>query len=188
MPISLARAGADAPRDPARIRAAIAAYAQKVLAREGVRRADVTIVLADDALLRTLNQRWRKIDRATDVLSFTYRDTGEGEERGPAAAARVRARSLEGELYVSLARVEAQAKRFRHGPGDEMARLVTHGLLHLCGHDHMEAGERRVMRAAETVALERDLGAAARTAFERVARPGDAQPAAQRPQARSRRR
>ena len=170
MPISLARAGADARRDPARTRAAIAAYAHKVLAREGVRRAEVTIVLADDALLRTLNRTWRRIDRATDVLSFTYRDTGEGEANGPAAAAEVRGRALEGELYVSLARVLAQARRYRHSPGAEMARLVTHGLLHLCGHDHMAAGERRVMRAAEKTALGRDLGAAARTAFEKVAK------------------
>jgi probable rRNA maturation factor len=169
MPISLARAGADAPRDSARNSKAIAAYAQRVLAREGVRRAEVTIVLADDALLRTLNRTWRRIDRATDVLSFTYHDTGEGEERGPAAASEVRGRALEGELYVSLARVTAQARRYRHSPGAEMARLVTHGLLHLCGHDHVQAGERRVMRAAEKTALGRDLGAAARTAFETIA-------------------
>lgn len=172
MPISLARAGADARLYPARIRAAIAAYAQKVLAREGVRRAEVTIVLADDALLRKLNRGYRRIDRATDVLSFTYRDTGEGESVGPRTAATARARALEGELYVSLERVSAQARRYRHGEGDELARLVTHGLLHLCGHDHMQAGERRVMRAAEKVALGTDLGAAARNAFERVARNG----------------
>jgi len=169
MPISLARAGADARRDPARIRAAIAAYGQKVLVREGVKRAEVTIVLADDALLRIFIRKWRKLDRATDVLSFTYTDTGEGEARGPLAAAAVRGRALEGELYVSLDRVAAQARRYRHGLGAEMARLVTHGLLHLCGHDHMKAGERRVMRAAERVALGRDLGAAARAAFEHVA-------------------
>jgi probable rRNA maturation factor len=170
MPISLARAGADGPRDPARTRTPIAAYAKKVLAREGVVRADVTIVLADDALLRSLNRQWRKMDRATDVLSFTYADSGDGEAVGPAEAARALRRTLEGELYVSLDRVAAQAKRFRHSAGEELARLVTHGLLHLCGHDHMKAAERRVMRAAEKVALGRDRGAVARGAFERAAR------------------
>ena len=73
------------------------------------------------------------------MLSFTYADDGPGASP----------RGLEGELYLSTARIAAQARRYRHTPGAELLRLVTHGLLHLCGHDHMKAGERRVMRAAE---------------------------------------
>ena len=160
MPITLARAGADGPAIPPPARARFAAYARRVLAREGVRRADVSVVFADDAFLRALNARWRGIDRATDVLSFTYLDDGTEARR----------RALEGELVLSTARLAAQARRYRHSTGEELLRLVTHGLLHLCGHDHMKAGERKVMRAAEKVALREDALEPTRAAFESVAR------------------
>ncbi len=159
MPITLAKAGDPRPGFPAAARARLAAYARAVLGREGVRRVDLGIVFASDAELRTLNARYRNIDRATDVLSFTYADDGPGATR----------RGLEGELYLSTARIAAQAKRYRHSPGAELLRLVTHGLLHLCGHDHVKAGERRIMRAAERVALRTDLPRGGLPAFEAIA-------------------
>jgi len=170
MPITLAKAGAARPGFPAAARARLAAYARAVLAREGVTGLDVGIVLAADAELRRLNAQYRGIDRATDVLSFTYADDG------PGAAPR----RLEGELYLSTARIAAQAKRYRHSPGAELLRLVTHGLLHLCGHDHMKAGERRVMRAAERLALKEDLPRGGAAAFETIARAALREPAARR--------
>jgi probable rRNA maturation factor len=160
MPITLAKAGAARPGFPPAARARLAAYARAVLASEGVARAAVGIVFADDAELRRLNADYRGIDRATDVLSFTYADDG------PGAAPR----HLEGELYLSTARIAAQAKRYRHTPGAELLRLVTHGLLHLCGHDHVKAGERRIMRAAERRALKGDLPRGGAAAFEAIAR------------------
>ena len=83
------------------------------------------------------------VDGGAQMRSFTYVDDGPGARR----------RGLEGELYLSTARITAQARRYRHSPGAELLRLVTHGLLHLTGHDHVKAGERRVMRAAERHAL-----------------------------------
>ena len=160
MPITLATAGADRLAVPPPARARFAAYARRGLAREGVRRADVAVVFGGDALLRELNARYRGIDRATDVLSFTYADDGPG----------ARGRALDGELVLSVDRLAAQARRYRHSPGQELLRLVTHGLLHLCGHDHVKAGERRLMRAAEKRALAADVPAVTAAAFESVAR------------------
>jgi probable rRNA maturation factor len=159
MPITLATPGADRLAVPAPARARFTAYARRVLAAEGVRRVDVSVVFADDPLLRELNARYRGIDRATDVLSFTYADDGPGAPR----------RALEGELVLSTARIAAQAPRYRHSEGAELVRLVTHGLLHLCGHDHVKACERRVMRAAERAAIGA-MAAAERRAFEAVAK------------------
>ncbi len=159
MPITLAKSGAPEARFPAAARTRFAAYARAVLAGEGVTRFDVAVVFADDAALRELNARYRNIDRATDVLSFTYADDGPG----------AKPRVLEGELYLSTARIAAQAKRYRHSEGAELLRLVTHGLLHLCGHDHMKAGERKVMRAAERRAMSL-LPTGGKEAFESVAK------------------
>jgi hypothetical protein len=90
---------------------------------------------------------------------------------------------------VSLDRVRVQAKRWRVTEGAELARLVIHGVLHLCGHDHMKAAERRVMRAYEeaamseagTLILEMDRRWPGRLAGRPPARP------AARPASRSRR-
>ena len=116
---------------------ALRAIVRRVLAGEGRRAGEIAIVLSDDAELRELNRRWRGIDRATDVLSFPY-------QAAPAIA---------GDLVISLDRVREQAKRYRVSLGRELARLVIHGTLHLAGHDHHRAGERRVMRARENSAL-----------------------------------
>lgn len=160
MPITLRTPGPARSAGPPRARARLAAYARRVLAREGVTRPDVTIVLADDALLRSLNRRFKGRDRTTDVLSFTL-------EEAPAPRG---GRRLEGEIYVARERVLVQARRYRHSPGRELLRLMTHGLLHLAGHDHVRTGERRVMRAAERAAEREALTAPDRAALEAVAR------------------
>jgi len=160
MPISLATPGPGRSAVPPRARARLTAYARRVLDREGVTRPDVTIVLGDDALLRSLYKRFKGKDRTTDVLSFTLED--ETLPRG--------GRVLAGEIYVSRQRLFAQAKRYRHTPGRELLRLVTHGLLHLAGHDHVKPGERRVMRAAEKTAGRDDARAGDAAALEAVAR------------------
>jgi probable rRNA maturation factor len=158
MPIFLASTDTGRSTFPARDRARLVAYASRVLKREGVTRPRVTVVLGDDALLRSLYARYKRRDRATDVLSFTYEDVP-----GP------RSRSLEGGIYISRERLFAQARRYRHTQGDELLRLVTHGLLHLCGHDHMKPGERRVMRAAERVAMREEFAPGDKGAFQAIA-------------------
>ena len=132
-----------APRGLSGLRAPLAALAAAVLRGEGRRLGEVGIVLADDGRLRALNREWRGIDRATDVISFAY------DEAEPDAASR----PVRGDLVVSLDRVRAQARRYRVTPGAELARLVMHGTLHLCGHDHARPAERSAMRARETNAL-----------------------------------
>lgn len=158
MPIFLASTDPGRSTFPARDRARLLAYAARVLKREGVTRSRVTVVLGDDVLLRSLYARYKQRDRATDVLSFTYEDI-----RG------ARSRRLEGEIYISRERLFAQARRYRHSAGEELLRLVTHGLLHLCGHDHMKPRERRVMRAAERAAMREDYAPGDRGAFSSLA-------------------
>jgi probable rRNA maturation factor len=146
MPVSVT-----APRGFARLGPALRALLVQVLKREGRRADEVAIVLADDALLRQINRDWRSIDRATDVISFAY-DEREADSR---------TRPVRGDLFISLDRVQSQAKRYRVTPGTELARLVVHGALHLCGHDHVRAADRTLMRKREDSAL-REARAGAR--------------------------
>jgi len=123
-------------------RAPLAALVRAALALEDLRPGDITIRLTHDAELRELNRRWRGIDRATDVLSFSY--DGDGRPAG---------RTASGDLVISLDRLAEQARRFRVSPGRELARLVIHGALHLAGLDHHRAAERTHMRSREERAL-----------------------------------
>jgi probable rRNA maturation factor len=157
MPISVAT-----PPSARGLSAALRAIVRLVLAREGLRPGEIAIVLSDDAELRALNRRWRGIDRATDVLSFVYGDSGhEPKEpdlvlklgRKRRASPRQLRAVVSGDLVISLDRVAEQAKRYRVSQGRELARLVVHGALHLAGHDHHRLGERRIMRVREQRAL-----------------------------------
>ena len=114
----------------------------RIVRTEGVTRAEVNVVPGGDELLRRLNRQFRGLDRTTDVLSFTYDDESDGTGRW-----------LSGEIIVSVPRVLVQARRRRAIPGDELARLLVHGALHLCGHDHKLDGERRRMRSQERAHL-----------------------------------
>jgi probable rRNA maturation factor len=105
----------------------------------------VQVVLAGDALLRRLNRRYRRRDRATDVLSFRY-----GAAPGTAADP-----DVDAEVYVSLRRATVQAAAAGRTRQQEVVLLVLHGLLHLQGHDHHAPGARRRMHAAEVAALGR---------------------------------
>jgi len=62
-----------------------------------------------------------------------------------------------GEIYISVETARAQARGARRPFPREIEQLTVHGLLHLVGHDHASAGERRRMKAVESRLL-RELG------------------------------
>lgn len=145
MPISVAspRSGLAAP---------LAALVRAALASQSARAGDIGILLTTDAEMRALNRRWRRINRATDVLSFGYGDDSAGAEPSTAllrAGRPPRRAPVDGDLVISLDRVRAQARRYRVSEAKELARLTVHGALHLAGLDHQRAAERTHMRAVE---------------------------------------
>ncbi len=162
MPISITT-----PRGLQRLGPVLRTLVTQVLRGEGRRVGEIAVVLDDDDLLRQINCDWRGIDRATDVISFAY------DEREPDATKL----AVRGDVLVSMDRVAAQARRFRVTPGTELARLVVHGALHLCGHDHLKPGERKLMRAREASEL-RTTKPAARALDAVLARQVPANPAA----------
>ncbi len=132
-----------APRGLTRLAPALRTVVVQVLREEGRKAGEIGVVLSDDALLRRMNHDWRGIDRATDVISFAY------DEHEPDAGQL----PVRGDLLVSLDRVRTQARRYRVSEGAELVRLVVHGTLHLCGHDHRRVSERQRMRTRERSAM-----------------------------------
>lgn len=93
---------------------------------------DVNVVIAGDKRLRELNRRFRRTDRATDVLSFpaaipSTRGNGAREKDGA---------SIAGDIAISADIAAANAERLGHSLGAELKILVLHGVLHLAGYDH----------------------------------------------------
>ncbi len=120
--------GAPSPR---RVRSVLGRAARAA----GARAAEVSVLFCADGRMRSLNRRYRRKDRSTDVLAFPAGPGAEG---------------LLGDIVVSVPYATRQARRRRDRPEREIDRLLLHGLLHLMGFDHetdqgqMEALERRL--------------------------------------------
>ena len=93
---------------------------------EGVDSSIFSIVFIDDEKMHELNKTYRGIDRTTDVLSFAFEDNNK---------LCYNIRQL-GEIFVSIPRMQQQAKEYGHSEVRELSFLVVHGLLHLLGYDH----------------------------------------------------
>ena len=61
---------------------------------------------------------------------------------------------LLGDIVISVDKVEEQAEKYGHSQTRELAFLVAHSMLHLCGYDHMEDGEREQMEERQKKILE----------------------------------
>lgn len=106
---------------------------------------ELTVALVGDRAIRRLNRTWLKKDRATDVLSFPAGEAPKGTP-GP---------RLLGDVIVSLDTAARRAREDGRPVGEEVARYLAHGLLHLTGHDHQRPVDARKMAVAEARLLGR---------------------------------
>jgi probable rRNA maturation factor len=96
----------------------------------------ITILLADDARLKTLNHDFRGKKKPTNVLSF------------PADAA-----DYAGDIALAYGVTRAEAIAAKKSFADHARHLVVHGVLHLAGYDHMTERDAGVMEPLETQIL-----------------------------------
>ncbi|HEV2707238.1 MAG TPA: rRNA maturation RNase YbeY [Pyrinomonadaceae bacterium] len=121
---------------------AFAAAALSVVPSQG---AGATIAFVSDRAMRELNRRWRGKRGTTDVLSFP----AEQDEFEKAEGLSL------GDVVISVEQARRQADEHGLEFDEEVAQLILHGLLHLCGYDHeRDDGE---MNALE-LRLRRRLG------------------------------
>ena len=92
------------------------------------------------------------MDRPTDVLSFPMYERD--EIAGLKNDTDDEIEKILGDIIVSIEKVREQAKEYGHSFERELAYLVTHGMLHLLGYDHMIEEEKAVMRKREEEILE----------------------------------
>ncbi|MFC1483109.1 rRNA maturation RNase YbeY [Candidatus Margulisiibacteriota bacterium] len=110
--------------------------AENVLQGEGKNSKRIHLIVTDDAFVRDLNKRYRKLDKTTDVLAFPFNE-----------------KQFLGEIYISAEQVKRQASHYKTTFTNEMLRVFIHGILHLCGYDHKKEKQRVVMRKKEIAYL-----------------------------------
>ncbi len=123
--------------------------AQRVLSAVGEAKSDLSLELIGDWRMRRLNRDYRKRDRTTDVLAFPMREANMPKKL-PCRA------SLLGDVVISLPTAIRQARAVGRSIDEELAILLVHGVLHLCGYDHERNGrEAERMSRREQVVLHR---------------------------------
>ena len=103
----------------------------------------LSVILVDNKKIHEINKEYRNIDRPTDVISFALAD---GEDTLPDEL---------GDIFISYDKVIEQANLYNHSILRELSFLITHGVLHLLGYDHMEKEDEEVMFKKQDLILER---------------------------------
>jgi len=108
---------------------------------------EISILFTDDEFIRSLNNKYRGIDKPTDVLSFSLQ---EGAIKYP----EVESDKLLGDIIISVETAQRQADTLNHTIEKELAVLLIHGLLHLTGYDHEKNEDYKIMWEKESEMLE----------------------------------
>ena len=91
--------------------------AKIVLKGENIEKGEVSIALVTSAEIKKINQKYRKKNKATDVLSFNL---GKGF----------------GEIVICPSQVKRNAKKYKTSFKKELAKVLIHGILHILGYNH----------------------------------------------------
>jgi probable rRNA maturation factor len=130
------------------------AYADYVATALGLPPVELSLVLGDDALLSALNESYRGKTGPTNVLSFPALDLSApiGLSADGTQAALLPG-SILGDIVMSFDTLAREAEAGEKSLSAHAVHLLTHGLLHLLGHDHQEEAEAALMEGLETQLL-----------------------------------
>ena len=121
--------------------------------------AEVNVILTDNDAIQAINKDYRQIDAPTDVLSFPMvdfereSDFSHVEDAAEDYFDPETGELVLGDIIISVEKVIEQAEKYGHSQERELAFLVAHSMLHLCGYDHMEDAEREVMEQKQSEIL-----------------------------------
>lgn len=116
----------------------VISWIKEVVDKEGSLIQEINYVFCSDSYLLTLNLGFLKHNTLTDIITF---DNSE------------KTSVLEGEIYISVERVEENAKKYNVPFEDELNRVMIHGVLHLLGYKDKKTTEKALMRKKEEACL-----------------------------------
>lgn len=95
---------------------------------------EVSVLFVNDEQIKELNNKYRNINKSTDVLSFSML---EGDDCGDA--------NMLGDIVISYDTANKQAIEQKHSLLIEIDHLVCHSMLHLIGYDHITNEDKKIM-------------------------------------------
>ena len=104
----------------------------------------LSLLIADNKIIKQINKEYRNKDTETDVISFAYNET---ENIGGL--------NVLGDIIISLEKVKNQSKEYGHSEEREFYYVLCHGMLHLLGYDHIEEEDKKIMRKREQEILDK---------------------------------
>ncbi len=126
---------------------------QKCFEEEGLLNSKLimTITLTTPEEIRKINNQYRKIDKATDVLSFPMFEKQELDEK--IENNDFLCEDVLGDIVISIEKVKEQAEEYGHSFERELGYMIVHGFYHLMGYDHIEEEDKKIMRPKEEKVL-----------------------------------
>jgi probable rRNA maturation factor len=109
------------------------AWLMKVIESEEKIAGDINYIFCDDEYLLKVNLEYLNHDTYTDIITFDY---CEGN-------------FLHGDVFISVERVAENAVTYGVDFSQELLRVMSHGILHLCGYKDKSAEDERLMRSKE---------------------------------------
>ena len=113
------------------------AWIEQVIGHHGCTLGTLSYIFCSDPYLHRLNLEYLDHDTLTDIITFPYAEPPQ----------------VSGDLYISLDRVADNAQDRSLSFGQELKRVVIHGVLHLCGFGDKTPEEAARMRELEDEAL-----------------------------------
>lgn len=105
----------------------------------GFKEGDINYIFCDDEYLLKLNREFLQHDTLTDIISFDYTV---GKEIG-------------GDIFISVERVNENAKKYSQSIDNEIHRVIIHGVLHYFGYKDKSLTESENMRSQEAICLQK---------------------------------
>lgn len=105
----------------------------KVIRKNGFIPGDLNYIITNNRIIKELNYRYLRHNYATDVISFKF-DKG---------------KKINGEVYISIEKVRANAKKYKVSVRNELMRVLIHGTLHLCNFTDYNIEEKLNMKKEE---------------------------------------
>ncbi|MCD0469399.1 rRNA maturation RNase YbeY [Flavobacterium sp. JAS] len=112
---------------------AFADWLSAVIVSENKNEGEISYIFCDDEYLHKINVEYLNHDTLTDIISFDYTVGNE----------------LNGDIFVSVERVEDNAKDFNVSFEEELKRVLAHGILHYCGYKDKSEADAELMRSKE---------------------------------------
>jgi probable rRNA maturation factor len=110
-----------------------ASWIETIVESENKILGEISYIFCDDEYLHSINMQYLNHDTLTDIISFDYT---EGD-------------IISGDIFVSIERVEDNAKDFNVPFDEELKRVLAHGVLHYCGYKDKSDEDALLMRSKE---------------------------------------